>query len=481
PDSRAVGFFANGKLQRVDLSGGTPLTICSIGTPTDNQGKGATWNQQGTILFATVRGESLHRVSASGGPPAQATTKDPALEEESHRWPYFLPDGKHFLYLVRSSRPESNAVYAGSLDSQERKLLFRHNSSVIYVPPGYLLFVRDTHLMAQPFDAKRLELTGEPALIGASVVVADNINRAAFSASGNGLLSYLPVGAESDGQLVRFDRNGRQVAALALQAGATRSQPRLSPDGKTVAYGTHRGIWLLDLARGVHSLFTESEKGGMSMGFASPVWFPDGTQLAFSPGVLRKALGTAEQPELLVKAASLPGFLADDFSADGKFLLLTKLQDPKTAEDLWLFPLSGADQAREFLRTDFSERAARFSPNGRWFGYVSNESGQDEIYVRSFPSGENKTRISTNGGIAHFWRRDGKEIVYLSRDSTLMSVPVEAASSFKAGVPQALFKAGEVADGDMTADGRGFYFIRVAEESLPPLTVLLNWTAELKR
>src|SRR5499433_2126200 len=437
PDSRTVGFFAAGtKLKKIESTGGPAQTLADV------QGSaGATWNREGTIVFARSGTDGLYRVSATGGPSAQVTSIDKSRKETGHLWPYFLPDGRHFLYLVRSTQRENTGIYVGTLDSQEGKLLVNVDSSPVYVPPGFLLYVRERTLMAQRFDANKLQLSGEPFPIAEQLGFNLVTGRGFFSASETGVLVFFTNNAPNT-QLTWFDRQGKQIALVG--ATAVDTGVRLAPDEKRLAVTRldpqtgSADIWLIDLARNNPSRFTFDPANE-----TAPVWSPDGSRIVFASnreGVVnmyqRLSNGTGTD-EVVLKSAQPVG--PYDWSPDGKFILYGTIS-PNTGNDLWLLPLFGDQKPTPFIQTEFNETQGRFSPDGRWVAYSSNESGQFQVYVQSFPISGGKWQVSTTGGAQPQWRRDGKELFYLAPDRKIMSVEVNGpGSTFVPGIPKPLF------------------------------------------
>jgi Tol biopolymer transport system component len=494
PDSRFVGFFAGGKLKKIEAAGGPVQTLCDAA-----DGRGATWNADGVIVFSPGDGQPLFKVSAAGGAPAPLTALEQSRGELSHFHPHFLPDGRHFLYLVISSRQEHTGIRAGSLDSRESKPLVNTDVNAAYAPPGYLLFLRDRTLMAQSFDADRLEITGEPSP-ATEVWVAEGVDRlgggsryALFSVSGTGVLVYRSGTSESS-QLSWFDRAGQQLGTVG-PVGANYSVPWLSPDERRVAFsasapqGGSGDIWFIELARGTLTRFTFDPAPDLS-----PLWSPDGGRILFTserdgtPNLYQKAASGAGAEEVLVKSDYRK--IPNDWSADGNFILYQEL-NPKTVFDLWVFPLAGEQRAFPFLQTQFDERQGRFSPDGKWIAYASNESGTWQVYVQSFPASGGKWQVSTAGGSQPQWRKDGREIFYLSADRKLMAVEVKAnGSTFEVGEPRMLFELRIQSVGlpgprnffAAAGDGQRFLVNSLSgDQTARPTTVVLNWTADLKR
>jgi Tol biopolymer transport system component/predicted Ser/Thr protein kinase len=488
PDSRFLGFFADGKLKKIDASGGPPQTLCDAPVA-----RGGTWNRDGVILFAPQPRIGLYRVSASGGVATPATQLDASRHESSHRWPWFLPDGRHFLYLAfglgTATPTEGDGIFLGALDSAEKRLLVSSRSNAAYVDPGYLLFLREGSLMAQPFDAKRLQLSGDGFPIVEHVQYDPLTASTAFSASDNGLLAYAAGTAGGQSQAVWVDRSGKQLDTL-TPPGAL-SSPRLSHDGRRVALAIQdsqgRGdIWIHDLARRVSSRFTFDPGDDFD-----PVWSPDDSRIVFSSSrkgigdLYQKAATGAGSDEVLF--ASEDRKAASDWSRDGRFVVFST-QGTKTRTDVWTLSLADRKPA-VFLQTDFIEGAGVLSPDGRWMAYTSNESGRAEVYVQPFPGPGGKWQVSRDGGAWPTWRGDGRELFFVSPspDRKVMAVDVKAGATFEAGDPKMLFptrmkSASGSREYDLTSDGRRFLVnSMVSEESIAPITLLQNWMAELKR
>ena len=488
PDGRFIAFSTQNKLKKIAITGGPPQTLAAIGEMVSG-----TWNREGVILFGPVtqtRLNTIQRVSAAGGTPAPVTTLDSSRQEDFHAWPHFLPDGKHFLYFAHSPNPENNAIYAGSLDSKDTKLLLHATSFILYSPPGYLLFMQGGSLLAQPFDADRLSIKGEALPIAEDVQFYPYNGRAAFSVSVNGVLVYRTGGALS-GQLAWTDLSGKELARV---GGDRSASPHfsLSPDESRIAFEMRtaqgRDLWLLDIARGTTSRFAP---GLLSAGL---IWSPDGNWLTFTAsragvtGLYQKLSSGAGQEELLLRD---PNGQPTDRSYDGRYLLY-QTHDPKTGWDVWVLPFFGDRKPKPFLQSEFDESQGQFSPNGRWVAYTANESGRPEVYVQPFPGPGPKVQISTGGGMQPKWRRDGKELFYrIDSTGKLMAVEVKANGEFQAGMPRPLsvLSASSASHGMLSgdhyavsADGKRVLTTRQNEESMAtPITVVVNWTAELKK
>ena len=441
------------------------------------------------ILVNSNGNAPLLKVSAAGGIPTAATV---ALDGEGdHRQPVFLPDGRHFVYVVINRAGTSSAAYLASLDTPERVRLLEVDSSEVFYSRGHLLFLRGTTLMAQRFDANRLELTGEASAIAEQIQMVVGATYSMFSASENGVLAYRTGNGQGGSQLVWVDRKGKQIGVLGdLMA---YGDVELSPDGQRAAVnipdqtGKGRDIWLYDVARGLRTRFTFDPADE-----SSSVWSPDGSRLVFGSGrkglqdLYQKASSGAGSDELLFEDKLATKF-PQSWSADGRFVLyFTGGVVNGTGSDLFVLPLSGDRKPFPFLQTEFSETRGRFSPDGRWVAYSSNESGRNEIYVAPFPGPGGKWQISTTGGSFARWRRDGSEIFYVAPDNKLIVASVNGKEGrFEVGAVKPLFETRLGPAGgyqyDVSPDGQRFLINTVAEgTSKSPITVVTNWTAALK-
>jgi serine/threonine protein kinase len=484
PDSRFVGFFADGKLKKIEVSGGPPLSICDA-----PNARGGSWSREGTILFEPSFRDPLHRVSASGGKPVSVTKFDASRRETTHRWPYFLPDGRHFLFFSGShstgAESELDAIFVGSLDGEKPKLLVNARSNAAYAA-GHLLFVRQKTLLAQPFDPESLKLSGEAFPIVENVQDDPGFFNAVFSVSEQGTLAYQEAGGTTGlSELAWVDRSGKKIDVLGDPADYY--EPRISPDGRrvAVAVGDPGDIWVYDVARRVRTRLTFAGADD-----SAPVWSPDGTRVAFQSGrsgsgdlYAKVASGTGAD-ELL--ASSKIFKVPNGWSPDGRYLAYIAFQGaPGSKADLWLLSLPDR-KASPLLQTEFDEVAAAFSPDGRWLAYASNESGRFEIYVQPFPGPGGKWQISTSGGVHPRWARGGKELFFVAPEGKIMSVEIRTGTLVEAGTPQALFatslKSAPGPPYDVSSDGQRILLNRpIGEESLPPITLVQNWTAAVKR
>ena len=484
PDGRAIAFFADGKLKKVDLLGAPPQVLCDA-----PYGGGGTWNSYGVIVFAPTQAGALSQVSAAGGIPVQLTELDASQGETAHRHPFFLPDGDYFLYTAVSSKQDQSAVYVGSLSSNERKKLVGSTLKAAFAP-DHLLFMRDNNtLMAQRFDTGRLELIGDPfPALAEDVGINPANSAAAFTASANGILAYRSGGL-NERVMAWYDAAGKQLATVGMPS-AFRN-PVISPDTQRVAVFRQDGgagdIWLFDLTRGASSRFTFD--AGVD---TAPVWSPDGARIVFSSNrggnfdLYVKSSGGAGQEELLLKSGESK--IPDDWSHDGRFILY-RVQDPKTGSDMWVLPLEGDRKPQALLQMPFEELQGRFSPDGRWFAYTSNETGRHEVYVQGFPQSGGKWQISASGGVQPRWRCDGRELFFHSESNDAMAVDISntPAGEFKAGVPRRLFAAPLISRlvdrnaWDVTLDGQRFLInsnvsqAAQAAGQVTPMTVVVNW------
>ncbi|HEV8610310.1 MAG TPA: protein kinase [Thermoanaerobaculia bacterium] len=488
PDGQHIGFFADRFFKKIDVDGGPVLTLAP-GT----ESRGGTWNRDGVILFTPGARGPVQRVSANGGKVTEATVYGPT--DATHRYPHFLPDGRHFLYLVRhgsgAGRGRDPEIRVGSLDSKESKLVLNVASNVAYAS-GHLLYVREGALVAQEFDLDRLAVKGEPVTLVPDVLMDERFSRGVFSTSSNGVLAYQTGKGQTLSALRWLDRNGAILEtvgepALFFNGG----DPEISPDGKRATASIvdlrtgQTDIWMIDLATGTRRRFTT---GAGSKEWCA--WSPDGGRVAHSISnprgtgydVVLKSIGGSE-PEVMLVSDPVEFQAPLDFSPDGSFLLYSKRKDER--DDLWLLPLTADRKPRPFLATPALEPIARFSANGRYVAYQSDETGRFEIYVATFPGQGGRWQISQNGGVEPRWSRDGKELFYFAPDNRLMAAQMNTdGTSIDVGVIHPLFQAralGFTYRYDVANDGKRFLVVGGLPQDLSPITILTNWTAELPK
>lgn len=483
PDSRQIGFFADRKLKTIPIDGST-ITVCN-----SNDARGGSWNRGGIILFEPHWRQPIYKVSASGGTPVAITKLDQSRSETTHRWPHFLPDGKHFLYLAGSHTSEAtsgnNAIYVASVEGGEPRLLLRARSQAIYAA-GHLVFLREQKLLAQRFDPESRLLKGEPFTLAHDVRYETGFFQAVFAASDTALV-YQVGGSESKTNLNWINRRGEKLGTLGEPA--VFFAMAISPDQKTVAIemGDPGDIWLHDIQRGIRSRFTFRSLSGY------PVWSPDGKSILFWSdrsdvglfNVYRKDFGSGQEKRLTTEANFSETPL--DWSRDGRHWIISRVDTRKTNKsDLWIVPAEAPEKKFPYMATGFEESDARFSPDGKLVAYVSDESGRNEVYVAPFPNPTERWQISDGGGMGPRWRRDGRELFYLANNGKMIVVPIESLWPFTAGTPTALFPTramrgslpGSVPFFDVTADGQRFLINeRSPEEETTPVTLLINWAA----
>jgi Tol biopolymer transport system component len=520
PDSRWIGFRQGTKLKKVQVSGGPPVDICDL-----SYFGGGTWNADGTIIFGSDKG--LFRVSDQGGKPEPLTSFEGS--ERKHLWPFFLPDGRHYLYLAWTDEPSTRTIYAGVLGSKERTRIMTADSNFFYSPPGYLLFRRDRSLYSQAFNAQKLTISGDPVLITDNVsinglVTGETLGN--FSASQNGVLAYsygLVVRAGAGGrdrqprQLAWADRRGR-LSETPGPEGAYRGVS-VSPDGKRIAVHRHDGtggdIWVIEPGGRAPTRITFDASRDNSM----PVWSPDGSKIVYASQQkgkwgLYQNLSSGSGTEELLFESEVP---KAPMSWIGRNIVFW-VQDPKTSGDIWVLPLDGDKKPIPFANEPANETHPQLSPDGKWIAYTSNKTGnRNEIYVRPFPSGSGIWQVSTDGGDWPRWGHDGKELFYHAPNNitaftdTEFSVAVSVVGSeFKAEQPEGLFRlpilnaphpGGDYHTYDVSPDGQHFlYFqadpndpgstppaapapasVQLSPEPTSGIVVALNWLSGLHK
>lgn len=492
PDSKSIAFFADGKLKRVDVSGAPPSIVCDAAI-----GRGGAWNRDGTILFSGETTAPLSSVPATGGKPVAVTKL--TGKYTTHRWPFFLPDGKHFLYLAAihtTLADPDTAVFWASLDGKENRLVMRSFSNAIFANE-YLLYVRDNALVAQPFEPSSGELKGQASVLNADVQVDGTVWRGTFSASDNGTLIYQPGVAGGGMRLTWTDRSGKDLGELL--APGSYYEIQLSPDDKkaavvdsTSSVGT---IWIVDLARGTRSRLTYNGS------YFDPVWSRDGKKMAYVSGtvgggvptaILAKAADGSGEEKNLLELNPAEGITQDldDWSPDGRYLIFNKgSASIGNGVDLWILPLFGDGKPYPYTAGPGNQGYAQFSPDGKWVVYTSDESGSQEVYVAPFPWTGAKWQISSTGGHLARWRGDGKEIFFDAPgyDGEFAAEVSAQGTGFQVGEVRRIFEISNLspsivpAQYAVTSDGQRFLSITTGTNGRLPLTVIQNWTAELKR
>jgi serine/threonine protein kinase/Tol biopolymer transport system component len=490
PDGRYILFQGDSKLKKVDIGGGVAQSLAPV-----TRLAGVTCNSKGDVLFARDASDGLSRISLAGGPVTPVTQLDSSRHEVAHSFPRFLPDGRHFLFLVRTTTGE-DGIWVGSLDSAERKQLFPSVAPAVYVAPGYVLFLRDQNLLAQKFDAGTLRTDGDPFLVAENISFNFGLRRASFSAATNGMLLFHVGGSLIGGQLQWFDRSGHGGHPIATDAVFT--EVRISPDGRRFSEiivdvkTSTADIWIQEIDRGARTRFTFG-----AARIQNAVWSPDGEWLAFASNrngnydlYRKRATGVGEE-ELLLKDAMAKG--PDDWSRDGRYLVYGATGE-SGKRDLWVLPLQGDRKPFLFLQSNFNKMHARFSPDGHWVAYDTDESGTIRVYVVSFPDAKTKLQVSTDGGVQAIWARTGRELVYLTRSLTqnqvipLMSVEVASlGNTLRLSAPREIFRprffGGPIRNAfDVTPDGNRF-LVNSAKEDVPvaPFTLYQNWLAAARK
>jgi Tol biopolymer transport system component len=488
PDEQHLGFFAQGKLKKVAITGGPAETLGDAPTP-----RGGTWNRDGVILFAPSIFGPLYRVNENGGVPVQVTKV--ADERQSHRFPEFIAGGNQFLFLVEAPTREISGIHAASLDGTAPSRIVPDSSHAVYVPPragdrnGALLFWREMTVVAQPFDGRTLRTTGNAVPVAPDVHQGTFADFGAFSASNTGVLTYRTAATSVKQTLSWIDRTTGKPGATPIDAQSTEGVA-LSPDETHAAVSVKASqaswdLWLYDLQRGTPTRLTFGP-GRRRW----PVWSPDGRWIFYAiysgvgfDDLLRKPAGGSGAEEPLVRG--LFNVTPYDISPDGKMLLYSAT-GTTTKDDLWLLPLEGARTPVKYLDSPSEERQAQFSPDGRRIAYASDESGQFQVYVQTVPASGAKRQISTQGGTRPRWRKDGKELYYLSPEGKLMAVPIKLGpDSLEAGAPQRLFDLTLASANNREvpyipwANGRKFLAAVAAEGAASPVTVWIDWVADI--
>ena len=483
PDSRNIGFFAEGKLKKIPVQGGAAEVLCAAHDP-----RGGNWGTGGVILFAPEPAGPICAIPAEGGDVTAAVKPDTSRKETALRWPQFLPDGRHFLFASLPGREHTFDIYAGALGSSERRFVLRSEAAPICAGDHDLIVVQNGHLMDQPFDFRNLRAVGEPVSLGAATSADVSVAQPLASASMNGVL-VRPAASLANTQLAWLDRSGRVVGALSVPEGRY-ERMFFSPDGRQLiamrrSSSTTVDLWKLDVRSGQGTRFSAGSQTRIG---GRPVWSPDGKSIAFSSNragptnIYRRATTGSAEEELLYGSDAMFKEV-DAWSPDGRLLVFE--ETGLGGWDIWLLPLDGDRKPTPYLRSRFSEVGGAISPDGRWMAYCCDETGRPEIYVRSFPLAGAESRVSTDGGIECFWSQSGRELIITSHnaDDSVWSVPVTTGPTFKAGRPRLLFKSQPGALW-VVPTPRGDRFLEsVPVLDAPPsaLVVEMNWRASLAR
>ncbi len=477
PNSASVGFFADGQLKRADDVGGVPVVVAKA-----TLGRGGTWNQNGIIVFAPSGTGPLYKVAATGGEPVAVSQVESG--HMSHRFPQFLPDGDHFIFFAAGASP---GLHVGSSGGGPAKRIVNTEASGIVTPSGFLFFLRQGALFAQRFDLKRHELRDQPVPVAEQVSVDSGAFLGGFTAGFN-VVAYRTGGAGGRRQLIWFDRAGKTIEPVGAPDTGVLTGAELSPDGRRVAVNRmlngNLDVWLIDVTKGALSRLSFDPTLD-----AWPHWSADGNRIVFSSNVkgtynlYEKSAGAGGPERLLLESdqAKIP----QDASSDGRLLLFASL-DPQSGFDLWMLPLTGDPIPQVFLKTPFQESGAQFTPDGRWVAYHSNESGRYEVYVQAVDGQQGRTQVSTGGGAQPRWRRDAREIFYVSLESRMMAAPVKGTPGGRAldfGTPVPLFSV-DITGGPVllnntqqyavSPDGQRF-MVNVSIDPTPPINLLVGW------
>jgi Tol biopolymer transport system component len=494
PDSNYIAFFANKSLKKVRTNGGAPEIVCSA----EAMPGGGAWSHNGVILFAPSLADGLYRVAENGGKPQLVLKLDSSKLERSYLWPQFLPDDKHFVFFVQTDIANTTGVYTGTLDPPEHHRLFSSETNAVYSggaagdssKSGYLLFMRDRHLMEQSFNISSLTMGKDPFTLADDIGAVRSMALAPISVSDNGILVYQSVGKPTR-QMVWFDRGGRQVGQVAEPGDY--GPPRISPDGRRAAVaklgpdGVNADLWILD-ANGNTTQFTATPKHE-----GSPVWSPDGSKIAYFSNpegvydIYVKPVNGEGRAELFYKS-TLPKY-PTDWSRDGRYMLFGVIA-PGTRSDVWA--ITTADRkAAPILDTIYSEGFAALSPDGRWLAFQSDQSGRNEVYVQPFEGATSGTRrrwlVSSGGGGLPRWRGDGAEMFYMTSGGRMMAVALHpVGGDFQFEQAHMLFQTRPIPETwnlyDVSSDGQRFLLNLPLEwSSAAPITVVTNWTEKLKQ
>ena len=472
PDSKWIGFVAGSKLRKIAVDGGSPLVICD-----SVQERGGSWNSNGTILFVPGPGYPVYSVQDSGGTAVAVTELDTSAGEVSHRWPVFLPDGTHFLFLTRG---KENVIYAASTKSKERKIILKNDTNAVFVSSGYLLFVKNGVLMAQLFDAEHLELKGNAISVAEGVPVFAGQQRGLFSASENGLLA-IHSQAEMLAQPIWVDSSGKLIEPLMESAMFAFGNMQMSSDGRKIAFSItdpkdgSDNIWVYDVNSHQTTKLTFEKFVAQH-----PRWSPDGRVLLYnssgygSPQISRISVAGVSEAERVFPSENSQ--TAESWSPDGRYLIFGQNPVDKMSErTLWVLQMTGEKQPYPLFAASHSQQwGAVFSPDGKWVAYTSNESGDSEIYVAPFPDVRAKVQISDSTSSWPRWSRDGHQLFYIGKDHSLMAASLRfAASGVEVAATRALFKL-DIPEFEISDDGKRFLVFKIVENQEPSTVTLIN-------
>jgi Tol biopolymer transport system component len=492
PDSRSIGFFTASELKRIDLEGNLVQTLCDVSVGP----RGGTWSPDGTIVFPLGQFSALYQIPASGGTPKQVTELNTSRREQSHRWPVFLADGKHFLFFVRSQQqPGVSGIYAGSLDSKEYKLVVRATAGPAFAAGGAIVYMRDGMVLTQAFDERKLVISGEPVVLRDRVEFNPLISFASLSVSPAGDMVYYPAPIGGSTALSWYDRDGKRgdtfgigyALAMALSPDGTRAVASISNGD-----GPNTDLWSFDLSRGTRTRLTSGPETKQHL-----VWQPDGQFVLFGSGFLgnpfhvyrTKSDGSGRIETVLNSdgISEYPGSVC----RDGHYLAYWRTPKDSQISSIWILPLTGDRKPFALVQSQFSNEQPRFSPDCKWVAYVSNATGQTEVYLTHFPDATKTYQVSNQGGTDPRWRSDGKELFYLpavqNNMNNIMAVDVdEKPDETSLGSQQTLFhlvNSSPVSQAlGVTPDGQRFLILTSNHPSGPvPLTLVTNWNAELKK
>jgi Periplasmic component of the Tol biopolymer transport system len=478
PDGKSLGFFENFKLRRTDLTGGSPVTICLA-----PNARGGSWNNNNEIIFTDNYQAPISLVSANGGDPRPITKLDSTRKEGSHRWPFFLPDGKHFLYLIRtiseSGEAEGDAIYAGSLDGSTKKMILRSSSNTMFAN-GHIIFIQDRTLMAQRFDPENLTLSGEPFVLEKDVINDLSWNLAMYSVSTNGVLLSQTGQLSSGAPILIYNKEGKLLQTM---GGKDEQQdPRFSPDGNRFAVwlfdikSRKSNLWIYDLRSGGKTRLTNGREGEFA-----PVWSPDGSRILFymygKRGLFEVSTNSASEEKMFFQSSEFLQTL--DWSRDGKHILIRKVNVGLNNSDIAWIDSEKQNELNPFLYSQFDELAGRFSPDGKWVSYISNESGDYELYVTSFITKNSQSwKLSENGAFEARWGSNSSELFYISNDGSIVQVSmVFTQDGISKVTKKKLFSVPLTTNNfDVSRDGSKFAFTRAFEaQQLAPITMRLFW------